>query len=83
MVYTYNDTEEFKKEIEDLKRKGLIRDSESPHSSPAFMVRNHVEVKRGNARMVINYKKINDNTKRDGYFIPNEQVLLNRIQGAS
>lgn len=28
--------------------------------------------------MVINYKKVNDNTKFDGYFIPNKQVFFNR-----
>ena len=34
------------------------------------MVRNHAEEKRGNARMVINYKKLNDNIVFDGYYIP-------------
>jgi len=33
--------------------------------------------------MVINYKKFNDNTVFDGYYIPNKTVFLNRIQGAS
>ena len=32
--------------------------------------------------MVINYKKFNDNTVFDGYYIPNKTVLFNRIQGA-
>ncbi|XP_068662932.1 uncharacterized protein [Aristolochia californica] len=30
----------------------------SPHTSPTFLIRNHAEIKRGKARMVINYKKI-------------------------
>ena len=72
MVYTYNDIDRFRKEIEDLKRKGLIRDSKSLHSCPAFIVRNHVEIKIAKVRMVINYKKLNDNTKRYGYFVPNK-----------
>ena len=33
--------------------------------------------------MVINYKKLNDNTVFDGYYIPNKTILFNRIQGAS
>ena len=33
--------------------------------------------------MVINYKKLNDNTVFDGYYIPNKTVLFNTIQGAS
>ena len=32
--------------------------------------------------MVINYKKLNDSTVFDGYYIPNKTVLFNRIQGA-
>jgi len=47
------------------------------------MVRSHAEEKRGKARMVINYKKLNDNTVFDGYYIPNKTVLFNRIQRAS
>ena len=47
------------------------------------MVRNHAEEKREKARMIINYKKLNDNTVFDGYYIPNKTVLFNRIQGAS
>ena len=33
--------------------------------------------------MVINYKKLNDNTVFDGYYILNKAVLFNRIQGAA
>ena len=47
------------------------------------MVRNYVEEKRGKARIGINYKKLNDNTVFDGYYIPNKTVLFNTIQGAS
>jgi len=39
--------------------------------------------KEEKVRMVINYKKFNDNTVFDGYYIPNKMVLFNRIQGAS
>ena len=43
------------------------------------MVRNHAEIKRGEARMVINYKRVNDNTYEDSYKIPNKEELLNKI----
>ena len=46
------------------------------------MVRNHTEENGGKARIVINYKKLNDNTVFDGCYIPNKIVLFNRIQGA-
>ncbi|XP_021721370.1 uncharacterized protein LOC110688928 [Chenopodium quinoa] len=66
MVYTYQDILEFDEQIKELLNKNLIRNSKSPHNSPAFMVRNHAEEKRGKARMVINYKQLNDNTVFDG-----------------
>jgi len=47
------------------------------------MVRNHAEERREKDGMVINYKKLNDNTIFGGYYIPNITVLFNRIQGAS
>ena len=59
----------------------LIRESKSPHSSPAFMVRKLSEIKRGKARMVINYKEVNKNTKFDGYYIPNKEILINLARG--
>jgi len=83
MVYTHQDIQDFDKQIKELLEKGLIQNSKSPHTSSAFIVRNHAEEKRGNARMVINHKKLNDNTVFDGYYIPNKTVLFNRIQGAS
>jgi len=70
MVYTHQDIQEFDKQIKELLDKGLIRNSKSHHTSPSFMVRNHAVEKRGKARMVINYKKLNDNTVFDGYYIP-------------
>lgn len=44
------------------------------------MVRNHSEIIRGKARMVINYKRLNDNTRTDGYKLLDKTELINRIQ---
>ena len=68
MVCTHQDIQEFDKQIKELFGKGLIKNSKSPHTSPAFMVRNYAEEKREKATTVINYKKLNDNN-----------VLVNRI----
>jgi hypothetical protein len=76
------DKEEFGKQINELLTLKLIQQSSSPHSSPAFIVRNHAEIKRGKARMVINYRKLNEYTKFDGYFIPTAEHLVKQIQGA-
>ena len=83
MVYTHQDIQEFNRQIKELLDKGLIRNNKSPHTGPTFMIRNHVEEKRRKARMVINYKKFDDNAVFDGYYIPKKTVIFNRIQGAS
>ena len=31
--------------------------------------------------MVINYKEVNKNTKFDGYYIPNKEILINLARG--
>ena len=75
------DTKEFKIQIEELLQNNLIKPSFSPHRSSAFLVINHNEEKRGKTRMVINYKRLNDNTYNDAYKIPNKDSLINSIQG--
>ena len=52
----------------------LIRESKSPPSSLAFMVRKYDEIKRGKTRIVINYKEVNKNTKFDEYYILNKEI---------
>ena len=69
IIYTLQDIQEFDNQLKDLLDKGLIEPTSSPHSCPAFLVRNHAEIKRGKARMVINYKSLNKHLIFDGYFI--------------
>ena len=57
MLYSEEDIKEFSIQIKDLLEKGLIRQSSGAYSSPAFMVVNEAERRRGKARIVINYKK--------------------------
>ena len=61
MVYTKKDIDEFQVQIKELLDKGLIKPTNSPHSNPMVMIRNHFEIKRGKAKMIINYKKLNKN----------------------
>ena len=81
MIYSQEDIKSFKIQINELMQMNLIRESKSPHSSLAFMVRKHGEIKRGKVKMVINYKKVNKNTKFDGYYIPNKEILINLARG--
>ncbi|XP_057975184.1 uncharacterized protein LOC131162587 [Malania oleifera] len=71
---------EFKKQIQELLNLGLIRHSTSEHRSAAFMVTNHAEQVQGKARMVIDYKDLNRETRDDGYNLPNQEFLRNRIR---
>lgn len=80
MSYTPSDREEFKRQIQELLDLKVIRPSKSPHSSPAFMVENEAEKRRGKKRMVINYKALNKETIDDGYFLPNKESLLSAIK---
>ena len=77
MTYSQEDIEDFKIQISELIHMNLARESRSPHSSSTFMVRKHSEIKRRKSRIVINYKEVNKNTKFDGYYIPNKEILIN------
>jgi hypothetical protein len=68
--------------IEELLKLKAIRESRSPNRSATFIVRNHSEIVRGKSRMVINYKRLNNNMVDDAYNIPNKQEWINRIQGS-
>jgi hypothetical protein len=76
---TPKDIEDFKMHIEELLKLRAIRESRSPHRSVGFIVRNHPEIVRGKSCMVINYKRLNDNTVDDAYNIPHKEEWINRI----
>lgn len=59
--------------INDLTKNRSYKKSISPHRSVAFIVNKHSEIIRGKPRMVINYKKLNDNIKDDSYNIPHKE----------
>ena len=69
--------------INDLLKLGVIRRSMSPHRSATFLVNKHSEHKRGKSRIVINYKRLNDNAKDDGYDIPTKEYLLGKIKNCN
>ena len=52
LAYSLEDRKEFKMHIEELLELKVIRNSTSRHRSPAFIVNNHSEQKRGKSRMV-------------------------------
>ena len=46
MIYSQDDIEDFKIQINELMQMNLIRESKSPHSSPTFMERKYSEIKK-------------------------------------
>ena len=75
--------EHYKKEIEDLLIKGLIRKSKSPWSYAAFYVNKQAELEWGVPRLVINYKPLNKALQWIRYLIPHKKDLLDRLHEAT
>ena len=67
---TEKDREDYKTHINDLLKLEVIRRLDLLHRSTTFLVNKHNKQRRGKTRMVINYKRLNDNTEDDGYDIP-------------
>ena len=70
--------EEEKKAIEDLKAKGVIRESTSPWASPIVLVKK----KDGGVRPCVDYRKVNELVKPDGFPLPRIQDCLDAVAGA-
>jgi len=68
-----------RKHISDLLRAGMIRRSNSPHSSAIFSI----PKKDGELRWVVDFRQVNSNTVPDRYPIPCIEDLLPRIRNAS
>ena len=66
--------------ITELLKLVVIKKSTSKHRSSAFIVNKHSEQVRGKSRMVIDYRRLNDNTIDDAYDIPDKTELINSIQ---
>lgn len=75
----YQQLEELKVIIEDLKEAGVIEDSISEYASPAILVRK----KNGSLRMCIDYRKLNKITRRECFPTPNIEEQLNAMVGGS
>ena len=70
--------EEEKKAIEDLKAKAVIRESTSPWACPIVLVKK----KDGGVRPCVDYRKVNELVKPDGFPLPRIQACLDAVAGA-
>src|SRR5439155_14218524 len=78
--YQYNpEIQEFiNKEIEEMLKAGIIEKSRSPWAFPVVIV----SKKNGKKRLCVNYKKLNEVTKTDGFPMPLIEEIFNSLQGA-
>ena len=75
--------EYYKKEINDLLSKKMIRPNHSPWSCAAFYVHKASEIERDTPRLVINYKPLNKVLQWIKYPIPNKKGLIQRLYNAT
>jgi len=70
-----NKREKVQKFVEDQLRKGYIRLSKLPQTSPVFFI----DKKDGSKRMVIDYCNLNDQTIKNNYLLPLITELIDNM----
>lgn len=72
------DLEAVRKHLKSLLEAGVIRESESPYSSPIVVVRK----KNGDVRLCVDYRKLNSHTIKDAYALPNVEEAFSALTGS-
>lgn len=72
------DIEAVRKHIQELLDTGVIRESESPFSSPIVVVRK----KNGQVRLCIDYRRLNLQTIKDAYSLPKLEDTFRALNGS-
>jgi len=73
--YTATQQQELERQIDDLLKAGIIRETDYDETSPSF----YVPKPDGTQRFVIDYRKLNEATEKLGWPLPNIKVVLERI----
>lgn len=70
-------------EIQKLLKANIIRESNSPYNSPVWVVPKKLDASnKRKIRMVIDYRKLNQETVPDKFPLPNIEDLLNKLNGS-
>lgn len=72
------DLEAVRRHLRELADTGVIRESESPFASPIVVVRK----KNGDVRLCIDYRKLNLQTIKDAYALPNLEEAFATLTGS-
>ena len=73
-----HDVDAVKKHLQELLDSGVIRESESPFASPIVVVRK----KNGSVRLCIDFRKLNSQTIKDAYALPNLEEVFSLLTGS-
>lgn len=78
--YPFCHKEEVQRQILKMLEQGIIRHSDSPWSSPVWVVPKKLDASgKRKWRLVIDYRKLNDKTVEDRYPIPNISDILDKL----
>ncbi|XP_050505429.1 uncharacterized protein LOC126883802 [Diabrotica virgifera virgifera] len=78
--YPYVHKEEVKKQISSMLEQGIIRPSQSPWSSPIWVVAKKPDLSgKIKWRIVVDYRKVNEKTIDDRYRIPHISDILDKL----
>ena len=69
---------EIERQVSEMIDNGICRESKSPWASNVVLVRK----RDGSLRFAIDYRGLNDVTKKDAYSLPNPQHILDKLYGA-
>uniref|UniRef100_A0A3B3H990 Gypsy retrotransposon integrase-like protein 1 n=1 Tax=Oryzias latipes TaxID=8090 RepID=A0A3B3H990_ORYLA len=72
------DLDAVRRHLQELSHAGVIRESESSFSSPIVVVRK----KNGDVRLCIDYRKLNMQTIKDAYALPNLEETFSALTGS-
>ena len=71
------DVDAVRKHLQELLTAGIIRESESPFASPLVVVR-----KNNSVRLCIDFRKLNSQTIKDAYALPNLEEVFSVMTGS-
>ena len=71
--------EEARKAVEEMHQQGMIEPSNSLWSSPVVLLKK----KDGHTRFCVDYRKLNDLTKKDSCPLPRNNNTLDKLSGSS
>ena len=74
---SYTEREEIRRQVEEMIRNGVIQEADSPFASPVLLVKKS----DGTYRLVCDWRKLNDRTKKTSYPLPLISDVFDRLSG--